>query len=311
MRLFPDSDVGIFVSVQNGLNWVDAVSVQLLGAGMAAFERDFVSRFVPPAVPAIVEQPAVGTPQVELHALAGRYWMPLFKGQRALRDRMLERFQPAITVSVAGEEVIRVSGAASDTASALALVDGSYRQAGLNYFEHEDYSIGLVFSALDDGVYANRIDGAAYTFVEKIPWHYRPSATIYPLPIALLFLLTGVVYWYLRRQNPAKQRAAIAATVGASLVAAGVLAELEFVVTHLYHHGNVLFALGWRTALHLGLAGLIAVPVMVTRNWRELMLSENGRFKWAEGSYTAALGVASVAVVGLCTYWGLLGNFVR
>ncbi len=126
-----------------------------------------------------------------------------------------------------------------------------------------------------------------------------------------MFLLTGVIYWYLCRKNPAKRRAAMAATLGAALVTVGVLAELEFVITHLYHRGNVLFAVSWRTALHLGLVGLIAVPVLVTRDWRAFMVTEAGRFKWAEGSYTAALGVVAVAVVGLCAYWGLVGNFVR
>ncbi len=330
MRLFPESAVGIFVAVQAGLDWVNrgttpngisdlrtpdqpapTAELLLLIGARTAFERDFVSRFVPPASPAIVKQPVPGTQPVERHALAGRYWMPLFKGKRALRDRIVDRLQPAITVSVAGDDGIRVSGGTSDTATTLALIDGSYRQAGLNYFEHEEYSAGIIFGVLDDGVYANRIDGAAYTFLEKIPWHYRPSATIYPLPVALLFLLTGVIYWYLCRRNPAKRRAAMAATVGAALVAVGVLAELEFVITHLYHRGNVLFAVSWRTALHLGLVGLIALPILVTRNWRALMVTEEGRFKWAEGSYTAALGVVAVAVVGLCAYWGLVGNFVR
>ncbi len=317
MRLYSESAVGIFVAVQTGLDWVNRETIRptaelrlLLGARMA-FERDFVNRFVPPPSPGIVEQPVAGTQRAGLHALAGRYWMPLGKGKRALQDRMFERLQPAITVSVSGDDGIRVFGGTSDTAATFVLIDGSYRQAGLNYFEHEEHSTGIIFGVSNDGVYANRIDGAAFRFLEKIPWHYRPSATIYPLPVALLFLLTGVIYWYLRRKDPAKRRVAMAATVGAALVTVGVLAELEFVITHLYHRGNVLFAVSWRTALHLGLVGLIAVPVLVTRNWRAFMVTEKGRFKWAEGSYTAALGVMAVAVVGLCAYWGLVGNFVR
>jgi CubicO group peptidase (beta-lactamase class C family) len=314
MRLYPESGVGIFLAAQTGLDWVNiprtAELHPLISAGRA-FERDFVGRFIPPPSQGILEQPVAGIQRAELHALGGRYWMPLGKGKRALGDRFVDRFQPVITVSVAGDDRIRVSGGTRDTATTRAPIDGSYRQAGLNYFEHEEYSTGIIFGVSDDGVYANRIDGEALAFLEKIPWHYRPSVTIHPLPVALVFLFTGVIYWYSRRKNPTKRRAAVAATVGAALVTVGVWAELEFVITHLYHRGNVLFAVGWRTALHLGLGTLIAVPVLVTRNWRAFMVTEEGRFRWAEGSYTAALGVAAVAVVGWCAYWGLVGNFVR
>ncbi len=317
VRLYPELDAGVFVAVQSGLDWEHPAhlpndlsgllrqpkelppskAMLAWGAARGAFERAFVERFVPPAA----APPLGGIQTIPLERLKGRYWTPLFKGKRALLDQMVDRLAPAVIVSVAGPDRLRM-GATTDTAMT------EYRAAGLNAFLNEQTHVTMIFGTVGEGIYANSTGGSAPFFLEKVPWHYDPAATIYPLPIALAFLLTATAYGYTRRKVPVAKWIGIAAAVGVLLITAGVLAELEFAITQVYHLGRWPVALAWRIPLHLGVLALAAVPIVVVRGRRSVMVDSNLRVRWLEGLYVSLLAVAAVAVIGLAAYWGLIGR---
>ena len=62
----------------------------------------------------------------------------------------------------------------------------------MNAFQQIDESKTLVFAASDRGINANWTDGAAPNFLQRLPWHYRPWVTVYPLLLALPVLLTAL-----------------------------------------------------------------------------------------------------------------------
>jgi CubicO group peptidase (beta-lactamase class C family) len=316
LRIYPQSGIALFMSQQVGVEWgmrlplanslSDVFSIkpdpprtaveQTFFQAEKLFESDFVKAYIP-AAPAIA--PAADLKPIRAADLAGRYWVQLAKGTRFILLDMINRLGPTTNVQDLGGNrlSITVAGAAPKV----------FRGIAINEYQEENGPRSIVFAASPRGINANFTDASSLTYMQQLPWHYRPWLTIIPLPIALVLLITSV---FLAVAKPlANRRMALLFAGGGLLTLVGLLAELQFVLTVLYHQGHTLLAIAWRLILHCGVLALAIAPVYAFSTRRELFASSTGGARTAKLIYIALLCAASWLVVVLAGYWGLLGHF--
>jgi NO-binding membrane sensor protein with MHYT domain len=166
-----------------------------------------------------------------------------------------------------------------------------------------------VFASSPRGINANFTDASTLAYIHQVPWHYRPWFTIFPLPIALVLLITGV---FLAVAKPlADRRLALLFAGGALLTLIGLIAELQYVLNVLYHGGHTALAVAWRLVLHVGLVALVVAPLYALSARRQLFFRPDGGARVVKSAYVAVLCIASWLVVVLTGYWGLLGQFAH
>jgi CubicO group peptidase (beta-lactamase class C family) len=307
VRVYPAARAGIFVAVQSGLDWEHptefpkalsdyfgrpapqppSAAMAALGTGRAGFESEFARTFIPAGgLPSAESAPPTRIPS---GAIAGRYWTQHAQRKRPLLLRLAERFEPVTTVTTAGTDHLRIAlpGAAPK----------EFEPAEVNAYREAGGGRTIVFAQSPRGINANWTDGVALTFLRRLPWHYRPAATIYPFPLALLVLLVvGVA----AASGKSAGRTRALAIAGVFLVAIGVWAELELAVSQLYHGGHTGLAMLWRSALHLGLILTAVAAISLLR------AGAGGGLRRLGGAVAV---VAAAVVIGLTSYWGLLGRF--
>ena len=318
LRVYPQSGIALFMSQQTGVEWglripipnalSDLFSIkpdkprtaveQTFFQAEPQFEAAFVKAYIPPA-PAVA--PAADLKPIPVAELAGRYWTQLAKGTRYILLEVINRLGPTTKVEDLGGNRISITlpGAAPK----------AFRQIAVNQYQEEGGTRSIVFASSPRGINANFTDASTLAYIHQLPWHYRPWLTIFPLPIALVLLITGV---FLAVAQPlANRRAALLFAGGAALTLIGLIAELQFVLNVLYHGGHTALAVLWRLVLHGGVLALAIAPFYVFSARRELFSLPTGGIRAAKSAYVALLCVASWLVVVLAGYWGLLGQFTH
>ena len=317
LRVYPQSGIALFMSQQTGVEWgvrmplpssfSDLLSIKpdkpRTGAeetffqAQPQFEAAFIKAYVPPA-PAVA--PAPDLKPIPVAGLAGRYWTQLAKGTRYILLEVINRLGPTTKVEDLGGNRISITlpGAAPK----------AFREIAVNQYQEEGGPRSIVFASSPRGINANFADASTLAYIHQLPWHYRPWLTIFPLPIALMWLITAM---FLRRgaKPSANRRLSLLFAGGAALTFIGLIAELQFVLDVLYHGGHTALAVAWRLALHCGVLALAVSPVYVFFARRELLSSPTGGTRVGKAAYVATLCIASWLVVILAGYWDLLGRF--
>ena len=322
LRLYPESNIGVFVCVQRGLDWQhpphfpkslselfqNSPPESAAQRALLQAQKDFELQFVQTFIPAWHPQPGhldVAANEIPTNNIEGRYWTQLAKGTRYLLMRLLERFEAATVVSADGPDVIRVAGPGPDNKPQ------EYRRSGRNSFQQVGGERTLVFAAFGNEVNANFTDASSLDYLRRMPWHYRPWITIYPILIALALLLTAPILRIARNKDPADRLLIAAATVGAILVTLGLWAELQFAMTELYHGGHTLLAACWRLMLHIGLIVLAFAIAFTGWRWKELTSSAQRTILPIKAGYVGLLSASALLVIVLIGYWGLIGVFTN
>jgi CubicO group peptidase (beta-lactamase class C family) len=321
LRIYPRSNVGVFVAVQRGLDWESPSFIpkrlsELRASprpaapspdqtrfltGWGGFEADFATTFIPPSAPPGSERLAAIAP-IPASALGGRYWIQLAKGKRSLLLRMLERLEPTLAVTPLGDDRLRIRLPTGAPA-------GIYRRSGVNAYTDSTTRATIVFAASARGINANSTTGAAPWFYRQLPWHYRPAVTLYPLFVAFIVLVSAFAYWLVSRRRPADVGVASALSLGVAAVVFGWWSELELVMPVWYHGGHVLAAIAWRTVLHLGLASLGLGVILIVLRWPVLLAPTTGPARAVKAAYLGLMAMAAIVTIVLTGYWGLIGTF--
>jgi CubicO group peptidase (beta-lactamase class C family) len=319
LRIYPQSGIAFFVSQQIGLDWEHPFPIpsslsDLLstkpekpptGAALTffkaeqQFEADFVKAYIP-AAPVVA--PAADLKAIPVAELAGRYWSQLAKGTRYLLLELLARLGPTESVEDLGGNRISITlpGAAPK----------AFREMAVNQYQEEGGKRSIVFASSPRGINANFTDASTLAYIHQLPWHYRPWLTIYPLPIALVLLLTAV-FLVPGAKPAADRRLALLFVGGAVLTLVGLLAELQFVLNVFYHGGHTALAVVWRLVLHCGILALAIAPLYMFSARRELLSLPTDGTRVGKSAYVVLLCVSSWLVVLLTGYWGLLGRFTN
>ncbi|HEY6620338.1 MAG TPA: serine hydrolase domain-containing protein [Steroidobacteraceae bacterium] len=317
LRIYPQSGIAFFISQQTGLDWEHPFPIpsslsDLLSAKPAKpptgaaltffkaeqqFEADFVKAYIPAAA---VVAPAADLKPIPVAELAGRYWPQLAKGVRYVLLEMINRLAPTVNVeALAGNRIsIALPGAAPK----------AFREVAVNQYQEEGGPRSIVFASSSRGINANFTDASTLAYIHQLPWHYRPWLTIFPLPIALVLLLTAV-FLIPGAKPPAERRLGLLFAGGAVLTFIGLIAELQFVLDVLYHGGHTAIAVAWRLVLHCGVLALAIAPLYVLFARRELLSLPTGGTRVGKSAYVVLLCVSSWLVVLLAGYWGFLGRF--
>jgi CubicO group peptidase (beta-lactamase class C family) len=318
LRVYPGSGISLFVSQQTGIEWgmpipipgslSDLLSLkpekpptgaaQMFFKAEPQFEAAFIKAYIP-AAPMIAPAPVVKP--IPVAELTGRYWTQLAKGVRYILLEMMYRMGPTTSVeSLGGDRLsITVPGGTPK----------EFRQIAVNQYQEEDGLRSIVFASSPRGINANFTDASTLAYIHQVPWHYRPWLTIFPLPIALVLLITGV---FLAVAKPlADRRLALLFAGGALLTLIGLIAELQYVLNVLYHGGHTALAVAWRLVLHVGLVALVVAPLYALSARRQLFFRPDGGARVVKSAYVAVLCIASWLVVVLTGYWGLLGQFAH
>lgn len=317
LRVYPQSGIALLMSQQTGVEWglriplpsslSDLLSMkpdkprtgieQSFFQAEPQFEAAFVKAYIPEA-PAVV--PAAELKPIPVADLTGRYWAQLAKGMRYILLEVINRLGPTTNVADLGGNRISITlpGAAPK----------AFREIAVNQYQEEGGTQSIVFASSPRGINANFTDASTLAYIHQLPWHYRPWLTIFPLPLALVLLITAVL---LRRgaKPSADRRLALLFAGGAVLTLVGLMAELQFVLNVLYHGGHTALAVLWRLVLHCGVLALAVAPLFVFSARRELFSRPAGGTRAGKFAYVAVLCVASWLVVVLAGYWGLLGQF--
>jgi CubicO group peptidase (beta-lactamase class C family) len=318
LRVYPLSGIALFISQQTGVEWGGGMPLpnslselfsikpdkprtsaeQAFFQAEPQFEAEFIKAYIPAAPTAA---PAADARPIPVADLAGSYWTQLAKGTRYILLEVTNRLGPTTKVEDLGGNRINITvpGAAAK----------AFREIAVNQYQEEGGNRSIVFASSARGINANFTDASTLAFIHQLPWHYRPWLTIFPLPIALVLLITGV---FLAVAKPlADRRLALLFAGGAVLTLVGLIAELQFVLNALYHAGNTAAAVAWRLVLHFGLFALAIAPVYAFAARRELFSSLTGSTRVLKCAYVGLLCAACWLVVVLAGYWGLLGQFTH
>ncbi|WP_445443360.1 serine hydrolase domain-containing protein [Clavibacter sp. km1a] len=203
MRMFPDSDAGIFVTFNgNGRDAVDTLELR------TTVLQGFADRYLRPAGDAVGTSAApVGDPEAAAD-LAGT-WI----SSRAPFSN------PGALLSLSGQTEIvpRADGTIAITPKPLAVTTGVYEKAGDDLWREVGGDAVIATRASADGGPVDGITwGASFTLLRAEPWQ-AASAVIPGLLAAVAVLLVSVVVWPAtaiagigRRRRDARADAAVA-----------------------------------------------------------------------------------------------------
>ena len=302
MTLFPDHNVGVFISIFSYVGipdddslstWLDMFGrmpvVSTYGEANAAVES-FAERFLAPP-PA--SGPAGDWEPEDLAFLEGNYL-----GTRAVGSSLLTRMMrvgAATSVEVNGDEV-SIAG------------NGPWRQAGQGVLRKEGEPYDYLYTRRNDDIFLQLSIAPPVDMLVKKPWHMNLRWTVLPLLIPILLAPLGLIYAAVQRKTALRARFGLLVGLSGIAVVLGIWMELEYFSSAYFAREGFLALVGWRLLLNAAwLAALYSLFLLLTR--RQLLL-EFGNARGVVVSLGVLLfALASAITVVLLPYWGLVGNF--
>jgi CubicO group peptidase (beta-lactamase class C family) len=303
MKIYPDADVGIFISVMGGQVGsfdltpsrfsqamddakIDPPARKALFA-LETLNDDLAEQFIPATWPRRSEGPAAfqSTAPDRIEPYLGRYVLTNATRSRSLLVR-LRGMLGGVVVTSAGPSAIKVMGL------------GPYRHVGPNLYEDAKGRRIAFLTAPAGRFMAMHLTPAQF---RKTDWLDTPGWSVPLLALAILVLLTSLIQ--LRPRAPARlSRMTLFSLGGFALVVAGVWAECEWGVALAVVKGDMILSTAWRLGLDAGAALLLwaAVAFFLKRN------APIGRVSYAHGVLVA---LADVAIVVVLLAWRVLGAF--
>ncbi len=305
MSLFPDASVGYFVSLAGTPGLMAPLKLSALltqaqgapsGDAIKVFQDKYIGlkkSFAEAFVPQSVDWPPVlsSTDSEQLGSINIQDSVPgIYRSLRNTSKTLLVRLAGAAQSPV-------ISMPSSNTL--VSSISGAYQEAAPLFFENEEKT-ALVIRSTDDNTY---IFGSTLPVggVKRHPQYTSPTLTLLPAPIALLVLLSGVVY-LLPRFSGDRRRIALFGLLGVGLVLSAVLLELEYATWFELVKGNSLLPLLWRLALVIGLVILLRTVMGVVRVWRGKGYGTGWRGS-VQKCHGALIAASCLIIVSLSAYW--------
>jgi CubicO group peptidase (beta-lactamase class C family) len=306
MKLYPEADVGIFVSFLGGQpssfdvtlsgTLQAARDTNIQGASRAALGTlqrlpDLIAeRFIPATRPHSNEGRAdtAGAGPDELDGFLGRYVLAEAHS-RSIAVRLHGWFE-TVDVERSGPRAVRLGG----PYAAL----GEFRRIAPGLFENAQ-GRRLAFERLQDGYYmAVGLSGGTYRRTNSL------QSPAWGLPVLALCLLIGLsALVHLRRRASARMRRLAAATcTGLLLVTVGLLAEWQWGVTLGVVEGAIVRPLLWRAGLHLGVCLLLWAAV-------RFYLRPEGQLSRGNSAHAILIVVSACATAVVMVLWRVVGAF--
>lgn len=312
MSLFPESDIGYFISVAGtpgmmaplklsalltqaqGAPSAEAIEVfqEKYGGLKKAFAEEFVPRSVDwPPVLSSTESEKLGSINIQ-DRVPGLY-------------RSLRNTSKTLLVKLAGgAQSTAITMPSSKTL--VSSISGAYQEAAPLYFEHEDKDkdkdkeTGLTIVSTDENTYvfASTLPIGG---VKRHPQYTSPTFTLLPIPIALLILLSSIVY-ALPRFAGERRRIALFGLLGTALASLAVVLELEYATWFLLVEGNAVLPMLWRLLLIVGLVIFLMVSFRIVQLWRRQEYGTGWRGIVQKG-HGALIAASCLTVVCLSVYW--------
>jgi CubicO group peptidase (beta-lactamase class C family) len=305
LQIYPDADIGIFVSVMGGqLGSFDSKPTNLPQA-MADFQidpqarkaffklrslnDDFAEQFIPAAWPRRSEGPAAWKSAApdRIDPYLGRYVLTITGRTQSIGARLLGLLSaPTLTVVREGSSGISVVGL------------GPYRHIGPDLYE-DPKGRRIAFATLPGGRFmAVHLSPAQF---RKTNWIDTPTWTLPLIGLALLIILTGTIQ--LRPGAPQRlRRLAIFSLGGLALAVVGVLAEWQWGVALAVVKGDVFAPAVWRLALHIG-------AVLLVWTSAAFFFACEPRLGRIGAAHGALIALADLSVVIVLLFWRLLAAF--
>ncbi|NKB42660.1 MAG: serine hydrolase [Alphaproteobacteria bacterium] len=306
MSLFPHADIGFFVSLSGtpdimaNLRLSDLVgqaqraptpeAVKVLQEKFNGLKKAFAEEFVPEfsAWPPKMS----GADAAKLESIDIQNRVPgIYRGLRNTTTTFLVKL-------ASGAQGYAITTPSDN--SLLSSVSGLSRETAPLYFEHEENETARVIVPMDKNTYVFSAN-APVGGMQRHPSYTSPTLTLLPAPIALLILLSGVVY-LLPRFAGDRRRIAGFGLLGAALVLSVVLLELEYATWFELVKGNSLIPMLWRLSLVLGLAVLLMTTSRIIKVWRGHGYGTGWRSVVQKG-HGALIAASCLTVVCLSAYW--------
>jgi CubicO group peptidase (beta-lactamase class C family) len=310
MKLYPDADIGIFVSFLGGQpKSFDFTPSNLVRSGrdtsvlptaregfntLESLPDRIADRFIPATRPRSSEveaQPAAAIAAATadpVEEFRGRYVLAQMRS-RTLEMRQ-EAWLTAVEVQTSGPGALRLSG----PYTAL----GEFQRIAPLLYESKSGK-RLAFAKLPVGRYmAISLSGGTYRQTNLIE---SPAWSLPLFALSLLVILSALIQ--LRRKAPPRlRRLGVLTTTGMLLVIVGLLAEWQWGVALGVIEGAIFRPLLWRGAL---LGGVILLV------WGLIRYVARPRMPlgWVERAHGALICVAAGVTVGVLCLWRVLGAF--
>lgn len=311
LLLYPEGNFGFFLSVNGSISWPEddltftgILEYSLSGYRKPAFNdylvfvTGFHEQFLDHMLPDDMKVPKYTStvPEAErfggadLARLAGRYFPTYSITHNSFAARFMMPFAVEATrVAMRDGGALVIDGA------------GPYVQTQPRLFEHQATGDKVAFKIIDAGVFMGRDSRPDI----QVPWHAQRAVNTYPMFVFLLVLATGAVPGV--RAAGGKRRLGLLASISALVFSLGVIFELEYAIRVIVIDAAPLLAALWRVPLQLAILGFVGVAIMAPMQLRSHMLGRGGAMT-AGHAHTALMGLASVGLLVLAGYWGLLGR---
>ncbi len=228
---------------------------------------------------------------------------------KTLLGRYAPEAGPAAHLSARVDQMLRSRSIAHRAGGALTLSGVSAQGGSKQYVPVAPYAFSAgpgdyaVFSRYRLGGYAE-ISGAFYRYTGLIG---DPRMALWPIPIALVILLSAVLHW--REQTaPEWRRMARVSVVAVGLITLGFAADYALWPWARYQMDWPWLVTLWRIALNIGVALALSVVLYVLSITRRGLLPLGAKALWAP-VHLVLIAPAALVVFLCLVALGLAGNF--
>lgn len=306
MTVFPKADIGFFVSLAGTPGLMADIRLSALlkqdqgapsGEAVGIFLKEYnglKKAFAEQFVPQSSDWPPVlsSADSERLESIDITATVPgIYRGLRNTSKTLL------VKLTGGAQSIVLTTPSLNTLVSSTS---GAFQETSPLYFENDKNGQGLV---------AKITTTNSYVFPSTLPVggaqrhssYTSPTLTLLPIPIALLILLSSVVY-LLPRFSGDRRRIALFGLLGAVLVSVAVLLELEYATWFLLVEGNTVIPMLWRLLLLAGLGVLLMVSYRVIKTWRGQGYGTGWRGIVQKG-HGALIAASCLVFVCLSAYW--------
>lgn len=306
MTIFPDLDIGFFISLAGTPDIMADVRVSALlkqtqGAPSkeaakvfqekyGGLKKAFAEEFVPPSLdwpPALSIEDSARLELIHVMDTVPGLYRGLRNTSKTLLVKLIGGAQSSVMTMPSSNTLV------SSTSRV-------FQQTSPLYFENDEIGLALMAKTTATGSYVFS-STVALNGAQRHPSYTSPTFTLLPIPVALLILLSSVVY-LLPRFSGDRRRIALFGLLGTVLVSVAVLLELEYATWFLLVEGNTVIPMLWRILLVVGLGVLLMVFYRVIKTWRGQGYGTGWRGIVQKG-HGALIAASCLVSVCLSAYW--------
>ena len=309
MAIYPDANMGFFIGLAGSpghladirlsmmfeqiLRSPNPDTISLFQDKFGGLKKAFAEKFVPPSQDWPPELSIEAQAQLEkldsVEKLQG-----IYRGVRNTSETLLVKL-------FSGAQATTIT--AQSTETLLSSASGVFQRTAPLIYENKENGQGLAVRVTESNSYllpsTMPLGGA-----QQHPSYSSPFLTLLPVPIALLFLFSSIVYLFPRFAGTRRQ-AALLSLLGAAVFLGTVYVELEYATWFIYVEGSVLIPSLWRLVILFGLGVLLLAVTRVVKTWRDQGYGTGWRGVVQKG-HGALIAASCLTIVSLSAYWAVV-----